>query len=41
VAGDVELRAELRRRGQRRLGRYEPGPIGERLRAAVEATLAA
>ncbi|HWF54499.1 MAG TPA: glycosyltransferase family 4 protein [Solirubrobacteraceae bacterium] len=41
VAGDVELRTELRRRAQRRLGRYEPGPIGERLRAAVEATLAA
>ncbi|MGI8428701.1 MAG: glycosyltransferase [Solirubrobacteraceae bacterium] len=38
--GDPELRSELRRRGRERLGRYAPQRVAERLRAAVQATVA-
>ena len=38
---DAELRVELRRRGRERLRAYEPAVIAQRLRTAVEATLAA
>jgi glycosyltransferase involved in cell wall biosynthesis len=37
VVGDPELRAELRRRGEARLGQFDPGDTAERMRRAVTA----
>jgi glycosyltransferase involved in cell wall biosynthesis len=38
VVTDAELRAELRRRGERQVARYSPDRVADRLREAVEAT---